>query len=350
MLPTVRKKILIISPSGNFYGSEQVLSDYLHTTCFNADVMVPADSIFLKILTTSGTGHSVIPYDSNKLLMFYSRVFFWLLQGRYDVVYLNEAGHNKYINLLAGIFKNKKFLIHVRIKEDTEPSRWKKTRDNVQLITISHFIKDLLPLESTLLYDSFRFSEKTIGLKENIINRPLKVGIIGRISYSKGVNELRELLKFLNIHGRNCYQIFLFGEEGSDIKGTGLLEEILEYPFVNLKGFVRDQQEMYSQIDIVLHLSKTEPLGRIFFEAIEECKPLIGFNAAGIGEIGKMTGLNELLIEVDKDNSVEILKRLEMVRENYSSFVEKVADRKKRAAQILNIANYSNTLDKLMNK
>jgi glycosyltransferase involved in cell wall biosynthesis len=310
--------------------------------------MVPAGSLFLEILAGSGMRHSFIPYDSSKLPMFYGKVFFWLLQGKYDVVYLNEAGHNKYINVLAGIFRNKRFFIHIRIKEDTEPSRWKKSRSNVQLITISQFIQDLLPIKSTLLYDSFSFSDKRIRLKGNVTNQPLRVGIIGRISYSKGVTELIELLNILKVHGRNSYEIYLFGDEGSDIKGTGLLDEIKGYSFIKVKGFVRDQHEMYSNIDVVLHLSKTEPLGRIFFEAIEEGKPLIGFNAAGIGEIGKMTGLSELLVEVADNSCLEIFKRLEMVRQHYSSYVERVVDRKEIVARILNIAHYSNSLDKMM--
>jgi hypothetical protein len=61
-----------------------------------------------------------------------------------------------------------------------------------------------------------------------------------------------------------------------------------------------------------------------------------------------MTGLSELLVEVGDNSCLEIFKRLELVREHYSSYVERVLDRKEIAARTLNITHYSNTLDKMM--
>ena len=43
--------------------------------------------------------------------------------------------------------------------------------------------------------------------------------------------------------------------------------------------------DIYSKIDLVLHLNIHEPLGRIFFEALDYGIPFVGFRSGGIGEI-----------------------------------------------------------------
>ncbi len=349
MFQNKRSKVLIISPSGNFYGSEQVLLDYLKTTKLTANVMAPSGSMFMEILLASGLRHKILPYNSRHLPIFYAKVFTWLLTGRYNYVYLNEAGHTKYIQLLSRFFRSKNFLIHVRIREDAQASRWHHLRKNVQIITISRYIHDLLPMASILLYDSYMFSNEGNKPSINKIAEPLRVGVIGRLSSTKGVFELLELLKLTASKKAGKFHFYLFGEEGSDIKGTSVLGEILSYPFVSMMGFVKDKQKMYDQVDLILHLSKTEPLGRIFFEAIEENKPLVGFDAAGIGEIGHMAGLTELLVDPQvKDSAVALYEKMEMARTNYLEFARKVADSKPMASEIFNIVKYSGTLDKFM--
>lgn len=251
--------------------------------------------------------------------------------------------------LLAQIFRKKKFLVHVRIKEDAETSRWKRIPGNVQVITISKYMRDLLPMESTLLYDSYIFSKQGTGTHVGVIENPLRVGVIGRISSTKGVYELLEVLQWIQSLSPKHYHFYLFGEEGLDIKGSGTLQKILNHPFVTMLGFVKYKQEIYSRIDLVLHVSKTEPLGRIFFEAIDEGKPLVGFDSAGIGEIGHLTGLDELLADATvMDNGKALFEKLEMARNNYTVYAEKVMSSKEKATEIFDIKKYSGTLDKFL--
>src|SRR5450432_1389876 len=90
---------LVISPSGNFYGSEQVLFDYLVHTKLKLDVAVPRNSLFYQKLKETQNHHRIFQYDNKRLPAFYTRVYWWLLKGKYDLVYLNEAGHIKYLIL-----------------------------------------------------------------------------------------------------------------------------------------------------------------------------------------------------------------------------------------------------------
>ena len=39
-------------------------------------------------------------------------------------------------------------------------------------------------------------------------------------------------------------------------------------------GFEKDKNQIYSSVDILLHVNKNEPLGRIFFESLEMSKRL----------------------------------------------------------------------------
>jgi len=345
----MRRKILVISPSGNFYGSEQVLLDYLKNTGLGTDVMAPAGSMFLDILLAAGLRHQIKAYNSRKLYWFYCKVIWWFILGRYDVLYLNEAGHNRYIHLLARIFKGKKFVIHVRMREDTEPSRWKKPCKNIQLISISRYIQDLLPMQSILLYDAFIFSNKRFAENKFNASQPLRIGVIGRISGTKGVHEINGLLDIFEKRNPGSFQFLLFGDVSPDMKGTETLQRFQDHQGLTMMGFIKVRQEIYSQVDVVLHLSKTEALGRIFFEAIDEAIPFVGYDIAGIGEIGHLTGLQELLLDpVASENSLSIYEKLKTIRSNYIGFVQKVFDRKQAANDIFNIEKYTSTLDQIL--
>ena len=160
-------KILVISPSGNFYGSEQVLLDYLHCTELCFDVMIPANSMFAEIAGKAKMPHQLIYFDDKRLKKLYLQLFMKLLSGKYDTVYLNEAGHSRYVLLLARLFRSKRFVIHVRIAEDTAASRWKLfSAKNTRLIAISENIRKQLPCSCELLYDLYIFSDRKASIKK----------------------------------------------------------------------------------------------------------------------------------------------------------------------------------------
>lgn len=306
------KRVLIISPSGNYYGSEQVLDDYLKNTEHIYDVAVPDESRFRQILSESGSGHRIIPYNSTRLKAFYLKVSYLLLRSKYDVVYINEAGHSRFINLLASFFPSVKFIIHVRIVEDTNPSRWRSVSiSNTVLISISDFISERLSLKSEKIYDLFDFPD-FIDYQGSKIFDPVNIAIIGRITHSKGFKELYGLVQRLEaVKKLGKFHFNLYGDIIDDVKDEPGLRELKENKSVNFLGFVNNKEEIYSNNKVILHLSKTEPLGRIFFEAISFGRPLIGYNSGGIGEIGKIAGLEDYLVvpdEMEYDNLIEKLE------------------------------------------
>lgn len=343
-------KTLVISPSGNFYGSEQVLYDYLQQTSGSFDVMVPEDTAFAKMLANNLQRHQLLSYAATELRRTYLILSFQLLRGRYQVVYFNEAAHSRYAAILARAFRSVKFYVHVRIAEDTAAGRWRLVNsNNIQLISIAENIRDLLlPRQSLLLYDLYKFTPNG----EQHVPAPAgkyRVGVIGRITYTKGLAELGRLVQYLQeFHPLHPYEFHLFGDIPFQLKDDPQIRQLMASPSVVFEGFVDEKTAIYEQTDIVLHLSKTEPLGRIFLESIDGLKPFAGFNTAGIGEIGKLTGLLEMLCTPSEDDSPQLYKRLEEIRENYTAECRRMSAAKEKAIAVFSPEHYADVMDEML--
>jgi glycosyltransferase involved in cell wall biosynthesis len=345
-----KSRVIIISPSGAFYGSEQVLFDYITHTRVAADVVVPANSILYKKLMETASNHTIKTFQPSNLMRFYVLLFFKLLFNRYRTVYLNEAGHVKYILLLAKILPKKKFVIHVRITEDAVRERWiLKPGKNVTVLAISEYIAKQLPYTSSLLYDPYPFGKLFLP-KDHKLGKDLKIGVIGRITHTKGVDLLFELLNL--IKNRNLtahYKFLLFGTMSDDAIADGFEDKLKAFENVTMCGFESSKEKIYTAIDCVMHLSKQEPLGRIFLETIDAEIPFIGINAAGIGEISTLLEIKELMADPTKsDLSGQLIELLEASRVNYYEQSQIIAAQKKHAADIFNIDSYTQSVDKLL--
>lgn len=342
-------KTLIISCSGNFYGSEQVLFDYLYSTKNKYDVYVPNKSVLKDKIQREVRNHELKTFNSHKIELLYFHLFWELLIGKYKTVYLNEAGHSKYILVLARIFKNISFVIHVRLMEDCNSSRWpQKPTSNISIISISNFIRNIFPFKSIFIYDPYPFSIND-KLPDKLLKNKLIVGIIGRITVTKGVGKLLEILKEIKNHQlTDQIEFHFYGQISEGKAENDLCDALQKYTNVQLKGFQK-KNSIYSSIDCVLHLSMVEPLGRIYFETIDSLKPFIGFNAAGIGEIGHLINQSDLLIDPLNENwSCAFVEKLVYVHQNYYTVTRSIIKSKHMAEAIFNLDDYTNTLDKLL--
>ncbi len=275
-------KRIIISPSGNLYGSENVLLDYLGTTKLQFHkIYVPENS---KLFS-----HSILCkykrvcfYDVKVL---YLQLFFEILFRNVKVIYCNEGGHSRYLLFLAKIFPRRKFILHIRLLEDTYLNRLpKNTQVNFELIAVSQTIKQQINVSSQIILDGYNFSKlKPFEIKHNGI---LKIGIIGRITKSKGI---QDLVDRYSLFQNSPIEFHFFGDEGIDING---LIEFKNLVNVFFHGFISDKESIYDIIDLVVHLNGFESLGRIFFESLDYGKPFLGVNSGGIGEIAKLIDYN----------------------------------------------------------
>ena len=120
-------KTLMVSPSGSFYGSEQVLYSHLDYTKKSYTVFVPFGSFFQKKLKRQHK-HDVCGFSNIKLL--YIKIFLKLLFAGYKTLYLNEGGHIKYAKLIAKLLPFVNVVVHIRLVEDTGSNRLDKLPKN----------------------------------------------------------------------------------------------------------------------------------------------------------------------------------------------------------------------------
>lgn len=342
--------VLIISPSGNFYGSEQVLFDYLSASALPSTVAINERGVFINHMREAQTAHELSGFDPFRLRSFYWKLLRRLAFGKYHTVYWNEAGHINYVILLSRLFPNKRFIVHVRIIEDTKTQRWfLKPGPNVSFISVSEYIRQNLPFPSFLVYDPFKFEGK-----ENpplYFAEPLRIGVIGRLTFTKGIEIFTQLFSMIERKGLgNMFNFIFYGDVSEDVKNSEWLNKNNNYSFVAFAGFQNDRNVIYNSIDCVMHLSKQEALGRIFLEALDAGKPLIGMNAAGIGEVGNMLGMNDLLLEVGtgEDLSERILEKMLYVHHNREGLYSTVKDARDKAKKIFSLSDYTATIDKII--
>jgi hypothetical protein len=78
-------------------------------------------------------------------------------------------------------------------------------------------------------------------------------------------------------------------------------------------------------------------------------KPFVGFNKAGIGEIGQLTGLSQFLLNPDDplwvDQAIQVFS---LIRDNYKDHVSSVVLAKNRAKAVFSATNYTLILDKIL--
>lgn len=346
-------KTIVISPSGHYYGSEQMLHEYLLHSDLFFKVFIPLNGTFIDILKSSITKHKLRIYKNIQLL--YVRVFFNLLLLNYQTVYINEGGHIRYIKMLAFLFRKKKFVVHIRLVEDTKSKRLKnKLAKNIQLITVSHFIENeilkhnagILKSQILTVYDYYipgKINRPGLNQQQNV-----RVGVIGRVSKKKGIAKANTLLNHWEKTRKHLLECYFFGDVIEDEDVLAFKNNIQKFKFVKVyfKGFVKNKDDFFKNFDIVIHFNAFEPFPRIYFDAMSRLKPVVGFNSGGIGEQANIFGFNKNLVTLNKNWEKVMAKKIEEIHENY--FQEQEAIYKKRALfkEKLNIDNYIKNIEK----
>lgn len=347
------KKIITISPSGNLYGSENVLFDYLYTTELNHIVFVPNNSPFEQKLKSQKWNHRIKSFNPKRLKLFYAYLILFILISRIKSVYVNEGGHYKWIKFLSKLLPSIKFTVHLRMIYDAQVERVGLILPkNLRLIAISQYVANELlkkRIDVDVVYDGFTCINNTKEEKNGEKNI-FQVAIIGRIAESKGVFLLPKIIKELD--KRSEIQNFSFNLYGEIMlnksKETFDLETKEFQDFIHLKGF-KTTDEIFKTTHLVLHLSKEEGLGRIFLESICFKKPFIGFYSSGLKEIANLTGLDELMVDLntnDKENAVAMANKMIELKKNFTKYSDKISP--SQNLEPFSIAKYTPQMDSIL--
>lgn len=298
-------RVLIVDPSGELYGSEQVLLDLLaHLDRGRIDVTVgcPPSTPLWDALASRGE-QCVAVYTprgegAGGLLRSVWSLRRAVIQVRPDIVHLNQAGPFKHVALaLRGL--GTPLLVHIRLAEDAahvqaRAARWLAPDG---LIAISHYIRHLLPADAraTTLYDPFdasawRASVQPVQLRANLglsADTPV-VLFVGRICATKGVDVLVEAA------GRLSSEVHVaivgappVGPENAAY-AAGLHAQATQLGVaerLHWLGRRSDVAGLVTEASVLAVPSRTEPLGRVLFEALSVGTPVVASSVGGMVEV-----------------------------------------------------------------
>jgi len=345
-----RIKSLIISPSGNLYGSERVLLDYLKNTNRRYFVFVPSGGA-LKSQISKLSRHKMLQFNDRKLSYFYIYLILFVFFRRIRSIYVNEGGHVRYIRILATLFPGRKFFLHLRIVEDISKERLAKIPENLSLVTISDYMQNLLirnGYTGIMVNDTYPFKETSKSFANTELHP--SVSVIGRFTVTKGSKNVLQFFQYLSDNSRTPFTLNIFGNVDNSAETQSIVSDLrsLKGTDVVFHGFIDDPDVIYSQSRMIIHFNQHEPLGRIFFEAIDYQIPFIGFNSGGIKEIAANCGLSEFMVEPGEhweDQMYQVLKKVLSVPEEIS---EKLKKAKETASGVYSLESYTRLLDTLL--
>lgn len=292
----------VVSPSGNFYGSEQTLLNYLKLTKLSFEVFVPSNSSesFLEALKETKK-HQITKFDSTHALylMLSFRVLSSIVRNLQVALYVNEAGHIRYVNILNLLFPPLRVIIHVRLIEDVDSRPWNRIRTKgLHILSTSSYIQNSLKslsVSSTVLSSPYRFEQSQFRAlsfnRDNLI-------VVSRLSKSKGSDFLCSFLRHCDDMNKEV-NLYHFGEVNEDAAYDLAKVQQLKCIHWFAEGFKESKQEIYSK-GILLHLSPKEPLGVVLLESVSFGVPFLSFDSGGTGEIARNMGLQQYTCDPNK--------------------------------------------------
>lgn len=346
------RNIAIASPSGHFYGSEQVLFDFLGTTTHKYVVYMPNGLFFEKVNQQSA--HTARLFSSVKKL--YLHLAWLLLREKYDGVYINEGGHIKYVNILADLFPQKHFYVHIRLLEDSLAKRLGKKRSNISYISVSeyitHEVKYNTGIECYTMYDIYKPISGIDGIKNiQLYDNVLRLGIVGRVTTTKGLKDIVRFCDYCENHpAKYTFEFHFYG--GIDSYITEVQKFVIKAEtYSKIKclfhGFVNDKKQIYETIDLLVHFNRVEPLGRIIMEALDFGVPFIGFEAGGVGELAEQFGVSENMISYEDNWESAFQKKLVDIVVNADKMKESYKEAKIRMKSVCSPLTYTQNLEHL---
>ena len=289
---------IAVSPSGNFYGSEQTLMTYLEHTKLRFLLLVPSNSCE-ELTQRAKALPNVSLHTFHSPVHLFGRISWLILKcwiKKMNInVYLNEAGLIRYLNRLPrmGMLH---MIVHVRLTEDVKFRPWHEVnRNGMTVLSTSSFVANELNkigVESEVLSSPFR-SFGIVSANAGFFDRRLIV--VSRLSQGKGLKWYKSFCEFLETQ-RISIRIDHFGRV--DDSEQDFLEFVHSLEFVkwNSRGFESDKTVIFRE-GTLLHLNPIEPLGVVLMEAINHGIPYLAFDNGGTGEISRTLELEDFCFD-----------------------------------------------------
>lgn len=311
------KRVLIVEPAGNLWGSERVLLDMLSAEghregspdgwpdklCFavccppRSAIVEKLRKIRIRVFPTFVSGL----HEKTRIARFIALIgLLWSCAVyRPNLLYLNQAGCYRIASIAARIF-GIAIVSHIRIFEDAaylarqEPSPYRLKR----IIAISGAVRDeiqtspgLRDIPVSVIYDGY---SPSVNGSDTVVGRDAKENIlacVGRIVPIKGQDILVDSLAVLK--GKHipirCLMIGTGGEFWQQLRDAAAAAGLSD--FIEWLGFQENPIALLRQVKVLVVPSHQEPLGRVIFEAWNAgCIPIAFGGSGGAAEVLAASG------------------------------------------------------------
>tara|TARA_B110000908_G_C10191506_1_gene420704 strand:+ start:148 stop:1272 length:1125 start_codon:yes stop_codon:yes gene_type:complete len=264
--------------------------------------VIPFYSAFLYIRPI--LKHILVPFLLMLDVLIFPFILFRTWQFNPDIIYSNTSAENSGI-FLSKILR-KKHIWHIRefMRNDYKFYFLFGKKIKSRLIRMSD--KSIYVSQSVIeevhekhVDEKFKVIYNGIDLNIDVLpeikmsNDSIVFGMVGILDPAKGYElAIQYFCNILEKHPNS--NLFIFGDKEGSYKNKILtkLDKLGIMDKVIFKGFVKDQDEIYSSINILLVFSKSEGFGRVTIESALYGIPVIGYNNAGTSELinHKVTG------------------------------------------------------------
>ena len=344
-------KILFISYYSELYGANRsllTLIEYMKSSGKDVVVLMPSEGSMGEELRSKNIDFLTIPYFSQ--LFYYKKsvkylvlpflilatlcafpyILYRIKKLNVDLIYSNSSAEN--MGIFFAKFLKKKHISHIREFMDLDYSAYflggrgaKKRFINKSngVVFVSHAVANYINIEGGLLpnqkvvYNGIE--TKGVVLQKDRLDKTIRFGLVGILDPAKGQIEALEYFSEL-IKIKPNVELHFYGDKAGSYK-TKLITRINQLGLENnvkMHGFVKNTDEIYKGIDILLMFSRAEGFGRVTIEAMQRAIPVIGLDQGGTSELiqhrkngvlfqnlqGFLDGINFILKDDNRYNEV----------------------------------------------
>lgn len=327
-------RALILEPSGNLWGSERVLLDFLcAATQFpwrigvccppNSPILTPLGELPVEVFPTFRANLHLQGRTQRLLatlaLLRTARHF------RPDLIYVNQAGATR-IALAVGYLLSIPVITHVRLVEDVDYvlSLGARPQNLPKIVCISRYIRRLFPDEKNvspeqleMLYDPYTFQSSAQRIVASGLEREgelISWGYVGRLEYQKRPDILLEAMGVLKEQGVLTRGFFMGVAREDDAFSSQLQELCTKLGLGSIVTWAGFQTDVFSQLSRCIALVcpfEKEALGRVVFEAWDaSVLPVAWAGSGGPAEVIRDSGGGLLYEHQNGDCLAETLKKI----------------------------------------